>query len=63
MEVIFDGRGKREEGWGVRFEVLDGVVRGLGLFERGVIRERFNKEGVFGEMLEFFLDVIFNFFV
>lgn len=40
MEAIFDGRGKREEGWGVRPEVPDGVARGLGLFERGVTRER-----------------------
>lgn len=38
LEAIFDGRGKREEGWGVRPEVPDGVAMGLGLFERGVTR-------------------------
>lgn len=63
MEAIFDGRGKREEGWGVRPEVPlvpDGVARGLGLFERGVTRERFNKEGAFGETLEFSSVVTLN---
>lgn len=60
MEAIFDGRGKREEGWGVRPEVPDGVARGLGLFEMGVTRERFNKEGAFGETLEFSSDLTLN---
>ena len=60
LEAIFDGRGKREEGWGVRPEIPDGVAMGLGLFERGVTRERFNKEGAFGETLEFSSDLTLN---
>lgn len=51
------GRGRRGGELDLRFQTES---RGLGLFERGVTRERFNKEGAFRETLEFSSDVTLN---